>query len=830
LVQAQIAGERVPEARLRVLKADVGRGVLRPDIIRVRDHRMWDRIGPTIPRPGPGQTREQLGLPVAPGEALTDTMLFEGAADSRRYFLPRYRIATRNVSGNQQYMLRVEKSPQGDWVLRVELEGFRAPEIAADAVAEELVHEFGVRLSYRITVAGGGVMPKELGFTELGRREDGLLFAVLRLATPAERDQVLYAISDPAAGTALIVTRTVRVAVGIGVAPSVDLGNLQSFAISATITPERVGGDRLNILESQSPAVALFIDGNGRLVGTVHTAQGWIGVDSGAFVVGVMTESRIAYTRDSVGNMTLQINGATVGAQFVPGPIQNVGALGFQIGVWVDGQRWRFVGTIADLQVRENPGGALLLAQGAGNSIGEVQGTLFRPVTRGIENIAEPNPLFLNPQANRYIFDGDTPTGAGGPGLIPRLTNYWQDAADPRLFYFLPDEFRLVRRPGSPYYPLMSVRVGAGAQSADTVSMTLEFAATPFVDMARLDSARMDLAKFVATSAGGPTLATGDVALDVSTLSTTAEQLRFEPLMVQRARLFLALPRAGVAGGGLVERPDAQIDVGTALFCAETMSLADFQAVYDALFGGSITLMRGEVRVELGGDLRHTIPLLARFDRMNGDMIDLRIEADADPQARKVTMVNAIESAVEINRVTAEFRSATRAIAADVTGLAESAATRIEPGASLALRIVARTPLPPDEAFEPALRLVDASVKPEPGQVWQAILDPTTSADLSRTVRVKGFAAMFDPPADRPGDAAVAVVVEFADGTAVELGPGKLEAEARISQPIADLVLRRGGAATYRYRCRVIRRSGQVVSPQWIDDSIDLLFPVLPQG
>jgi hypothetical protein len=225
----------VREPPQRVLQADPGRNAIRPDFIRVRDHRMWDRISPTIPRPGAGQTREELGLPVAPAEPLNDTMVFEGATDNKRYFLPRYRIATQNVSGNQQYMLRVEKSPQGDWVLRVELERFRPPEIAADAAPEELVHEFGVRLSYRITVAGGGTMQKELGFTELGRREDGLLFAILRLATPAERDQVLYAISDMDAATALIVTRTVRVAVVAP--PGPDPATLHSFAIPATLTP-----------------------------------------------------------------------------------------------------------------------------------------------------------------------------------------------------------------------------------------------------------------------------------------------------------------------------------------------------------------------------------------------------------------------------------------------------------------------------------------------------------------------------------------------------------------------------------------------------------------
>lgn len=266
--QPQLARAGVREPPQRVLQADPGRNAIRPDFIRVRDHRMWDRISPTIPRPGAGQTREELGLPVAPAEPLNDTMVFEGATDNKRYFLPRYRIATQNVSGNQQYMLRVEKSPQGDWVLRVELERFRPPEIAADAAPEELVHEFGVRLSYRITVAGGGTMQKELGFTELGRREDGLLFAILRLATPAERDQVLYAISDMDAATALIVTRTVRVAVVAP--PGPDPATLHSFAISATLTPvpvqERPAGPMLVAQAREFSFQATFVGTDNRIV------------------------------------------------------------------------------------------------------------------------------------------------------------------------------------------------------------------------------------------------------------------------------------------------------------------------------------------------------------------------------------------------------------------------------------------------------------------------------------------------------------------------------------------------------------------------------------
>jgi hypothetical protein len=132
-----------------------------------------------------------------------------------------------------------------------------------------------------------------------------------------------------------------------------DLDNLQSFTIEAAITPDSVGGERRNILEGQSPAVAFFIEANGKLVGSVNTANGWVGVDSGATLVKAGVESRVAFTRDDAGKMELRINGAVVGSKVVPGPIQNVGNLGFKIGAWVDGQRFPFVGKVADVQIRQ---------------------------------------------------------------------------------------------------------------------------------------------------------------------------------------------------------------------------------------------------------------------------------------------------------------------------------------------------------------------------------------------------------------------------------------------------------------------------------------------
>lgn len=139
----------------------------------------------------------------------------------------------------------------------------------------------------------------------------------------------------------------------IDVARQGDLDALQSFTIEATITPTRVGGARQNIIEGQTPPVAFFIEANGKLVGSVHTAQGWLTVDSGNTLVKAGTAQQVTFTRAASGKTELQIDGQSVGQGAVPGPIQNVGSLGFRIGRGMDGVQFPLAGTIKDLTVRQ---------------------------------------------------------------------------------------------------------------------------------------------------------------------------------------------------------------------------------------------------------------------------------------------------------------------------------------------------------------------------------------------------------------------------------------------------------------------------------------------
>lgn len=131
-----------------------------------------------------------------------------------------------------------------------------------------------------------------------------------------------------------------------------DLDSLDSFTITATITPKNVGGTRQNIMEGQTPSVAFFVESNGKLVGSVHTAAGWATVDSGDTLVKANVAQKVAFARGSDGKTLLEIDAKQVGSGSTGGAILNVGAAGFRIGCGMDGANYAFSGTIADVNVR----------------------------------------------------------------------------------------------------------------------------------------------------------------------------------------------------------------------------------------------------------------------------------------------------------------------------------------------------------------------------------------------------------------------------------------------------------------------------------------------
>ncbi len=651
-----------------------------------------------------GASREELGLPVAASDPVEDNKVFEAASGPERYHLGHYRLARRVVSGSEQYRIRMAAGEDGVWTLEVALDRIRPEGVPDDTL--ELDHELLLQLTYRLTTSDGSTVPKTLDFTEVGETEDGtLVVARLRFTNPAERDQVLAAITTSGSGAGLIATRSVRVAAPIAGSP-----------------------DR------------------------------------------------------------------------------------------------------------------------------------YRPVTRGLRQAVEPDPLFLNTTLHPYLYDGAIPTGSG-PGLVMkqiryggRFHSYWVDATDPAHVYYLPDEFRLTRQgKPAPFSPLMTVRPVPGETPDAEPLMMFEFVATPWVDLDRLESAKHEFVKALpqpkANGVGAPTpsptptsTGLGDLLgevlgwgvgklLGVSREDERAALIRLEPLPVDNASFWLALP--GASGGGLVERSAAQIDIRTAVITAETLRLADFQTIYVALLGGAVAIMKGEIRAELRPGEFERIPFDGRFDRMNGELMTATVTDGDQPGHFTIQLTNAIESPLEVTTLAASL----------LTGEIESDATmipgaplpqRLAPGESLTVTVTPKTPfsgpLPIGLTVEPLLDFAGVRVVPDREAIWNTIFDTSTAVETRRTVHVKLYPFMFDAPSGEEAERAMAVIVQFESGTSVELTPDKLEGEVSLSAPIGDLVLRHGNVGGYRYKTQIIRRSSRPVDAEWRSDNADLLIPLLPEG
>ena len=236
----------------------------------------------------------------------------------------------------------------------------------------------------------------------------------------------------------------------------------------------------------------------------------------------------------------------------------------------------------------------------------------------------------------------------------------------------------------------------------------------------------------------------------------------FEPMPVKKAALWLA-----VTGVGLTEQPGAQIEARAAIYHSLSMPIAQFQAVFDALMGGSVTLMRGELRLDLGTAMSEIVPLELRFDRMSGELFTLQAARDpAAPHAMDVTLTNAVESALELRKLDAWIGVGGRALAATIDGFAAGAT--IAPNASQSLKLYCKEALPEGDA-QPLFDFREVIVKPDPAIIWGTILDPSTPADYQKTIQVRAVSGMFEAPPDKPNDRILAILVQFETGGTVEL-------------------------------------------------------------
>jgi hypothetical protein len=274
------------------------------------------------------------------------------------------------------------------------------------------------------------------------------------------------------------------------------------------------------------------------------------------------------------------------------------------------------------------------------------QGALFQQVERALDQEIAPKPFVFPAGYFQDITPATVPTKnveltkfeVTGPDN--QSHHYYRDGARPYVFYYTPDTFKIARRPDGSHEPLLSIRFGDPAPAAD-LKVTFSFVAAPYVDPARL----ADAAEKLKDSMGNG-LPKGIDTPQFEPLSTPPEKTRFQ----------LSYPGSDTSHGPFELRDKASVDLRSGIRDSLTLSLAQFQSLYDALFDPSSLLLTGTVNVQLGNDSMD-IPFSGRAYDLAGDLLaygeqqlggdgsDAPQNADSDGTSLTDTVVDAIGDA-----------------------------------------------------------------------------------------------------------------------------------------------------------------------------------------
>ena len=441
---------------------------------------------------------------------------------------------------------------------------------------------------------------------------------------------------------------------------------------------------------------------------------------------------------------------------------------------------------------------------------------LFRVVLKVMNWAVAPNPFVFAKDLHRYIFGNVLPPESGKIGFVLRQVvwkershTYYQESLEPYRFHFLPDSFKVARRPETPHHPMLAVRFPNPDAAADLMPVTMEYGAGPYFDAERLEAAATEMKRKL------PELAGSD------------RQIEFEPLLCDATRLFLTLPR-GEAGPQREEREGAKIDLRTGILDAITLPMKDFQGLFDALFGDSAVVFQGEVVVEIDsgqGIPAEKVPVICRLADLIGDIFDVEVEQDVPSSGVRATLRNGIESPAEMRGLTAVLARGGADAEGVIAGLSFEAPIVVRPGEAVNCQVAPATALGGSGEVAVLFNFDRVAVQPDADAVWEAVVDQTRLPEFTRTIKVKTIKQTFEPQPDQSSDPVFAVVVDFERGDTVELNADQLEADAKVRLSLADYVIRRLGTGEYRYAVTVIRASGQSRDSEWRTDRIGILFP-----
>lgn len=410
------------------------------------------------------------------------------------------------------------------------------------------------------------------------------------------------------------------------------------------------------------------------------------------------------------------------------------------------------------------------------------------------------------PNLYPYIYRGIEDISDGKAGLVRRTVEwngaqqpYYQDETQRRLFYFLPDAFKVARRAGPVRAPDMNVRVSSPDGSLEKTTGSLGYVAVPTTEAARLEAARKRLQVHVPD--GG-----GDAVLEL----LPATKLSFK----------LGLPKPGSAGVSFTEQKDALLTM-TKLRHSVELPVDALQAVFEGIFSSSSLIFQGQIEITLGErDSIPPVPFEARMDDLAGDPLECAVRGQ--PTRPEASLRNVIESPLRIRRIRITVRSGTRTVSAELEGLALP--LDLAPAQQVAYPLRLEGSLEITDETEVHFDLREVEVIADREAIWNAILETRVQPEYIRKVGVRTVADLFRGP--EPRISLIRVNLQRAGGpiVSVDLTEEQLQTEASLSAPLRDYVLGRVDPGEFQYQVFAVRGGMRTPTSLWKNASANLII------
>jgi hypothetical protein len=392
----------------------------------------------------------------------------------------------------------------------------------------------------------------------------------------------------------------------------------------------------------------------------------------------------------------------------------------------------------------------------------------------------------------------------------------FRDVNSETAFYYLPDAFKIARRATAPFLPLIDV-VLHGA-TLDDAQATIFFTALPVVDVDKLNAAHNSI------SAEHP-----------------GQTITLEPLPTpQNIEYGLYLP-----GTTPFSKRTVPVALNQALTDSVDLSLADFQTVLASLTAPVPKYLQGKITVHVGDNIEN-VPLVARADDFPGPYFQQTRSVDDASAAIRLTLVNSVESAVQVDALPINATRGGVAVSCSVVCdpplPATIAAADDDNPTGAALRV---TITPASGPLDDTLRVVvDQSrchVVPDAAGLLRAVLDPDAPIQVSRPVSVKIPTVLFGTEPEPPPSPKniIGIAMTFQNGNTVNLlRPKDLSAvwvaadpPGTVSLSVSDYLLRQssGESSPIRYKLAITYSTGHTVTDaEWRSSPVDSIRLDLP--